>query len=154
MTRNERELTGRHVLMMAVAFFGVIITVNITMAVLANTSWTGLIAKNGYVASIDFAKHERERRIAEALGWSVDIQSHGGVVQVALSDTDGLGVEAAAAATAKRVLDDDAAPMVLQPNGAGRWSATTALGPGDWVVMVEFIDEDKAHTARQAIHIP
>ena len=36
------------------AFFGVIIAVNVVMATLASTSWTGLVVENSYVASQEF----------------------------------------------------------------------------------------------------
>ncbi|MEO1102369.1 MAG: FixH family protein, partial [Pseudomonadota bacterium] len=49
---TPKRFTGWHMLAILVTFFGVVVTVNITMAVLAHTSWTGLLAKNGYRASI------------------------------------------------------------------------------------------------------
>ena len=40
----------------AVAFFGVIIAVNCVMACFANSTWSGLVVANGYVASQSFDK--------------------------------------------------------------------------------------------------
>ncbi|RWK14298.1 FixH family protein, partial [Mesorhizobium sp.] len=57
MTANAekpRVFTGRHMLAIILAFFGVVIAVNLTMATLANTSWTGLVVENTYVASQQF----------------------------------------------------------------------------------------------------
>jgi hypothetical protein len=45
MNAEPRRIEGRHVLAGLVAFFGVIIGVNLTLAVLANTSWTGRLTK-------------------------------------------------------------------------------------------------------------
>ncbi|TGV41583.1 cytochrome oxidase, partial [bacterium M00.F.Ca.ET.168.01.1.1] len=42
-TQKPREFTGRHMLVIILAFFGVVIAVNLTMATLASTSWTGLV---------------------------------------------------------------------------------------------------------------
>ena len=53
-SKPVREFTGRHMLLIMLAFFGVIISVNIVIAVIANKSWTGLIVKNSYVASQEF----------------------------------------------------------------------------------------------------
>ena len=53
-----KELTGRHVLIITLAAFGVIIAVNLVMAFLAVGSFPGLEVKNSYVASQDF---DRER---------------------------------------------------------------------------------------------
>jgi nitrogen fixation protein FixH len=54
MKLQSREFTGRHMLMIMLAFFGVIITVNVVMARFAMTSWTGLVVENSYVASQQF----------------------------------------------------------------------------------------------------
>ena len=52
--RKPAEFTGRHMLAIMLAFFGVIIAVNLVMATLASKSWTGLVVKNTYVASQQF----------------------------------------------------------------------------------------------------
>lgn len=46
-----KELTGRHVLLMFVAGFGIIIAVNLTLAFSAVRTFPGLEVKNSYVAS-------------------------------------------------------------------------------------------------------
>ena len=65
----EREFTGWHMAITMIAFFGVIISVNLTMAILASSTWTGLIVKNGYVASQDrvtrLGKHLRAMSLDE-----------------------------------------------------------------------------------------
>src|SRR5690606_10441379 len=65
----DREFTGRHMLLVMVAFFGVIITVNVTMAVLATRSWTGLVVGHTYVASQEFNERTERGRAQMALGW-------------------------------------------------------------------------------------
>ena len=52
------------------AFFGVIIAVNVVMATLASTSWTGLVVENSYVASQEFNRKAEESRAQAALGWN------------------------------------------------------------------------------------
>ncbi|ESY87148.1 FixH family protein, partial [Mesorhizobium sp. LNHC229A00] len=69
-TRKPREFTGRHMLAIIPAFFGVVIAVNLTMATLANTSWTGLVVENTYVASQQFNRKAEEGRAQAALGWT------------------------------------------------------------------------------------
>ncbi len=53
-TKTSGAFTGWHMLGIMVAFFGVIIAVNITMAYKAVSSWSGLVVKNTYVASQEF----------------------------------------------------------------------------------------------------
>lgn len=62
------EFTGRHMAMIMVAFFGVIITVNGYMAYVATTSWSGIMARNGYVASQDFNALKAKQRRQDSLG--------------------------------------------------------------------------------------
>ena len=64
MRRGERsrEFTGRHMLVIMVAFFSVIIAVNLTMAFFARSSWTGAVVENTYVASQQFNRKAAEGR--------------------------------------------------------------------------------------------
>ena len=72
MKASQRPIEGKHVLAGMVAFFGVIIAVNLTLAVLANTSWTGLAVENGYVASQHFNAELADARRQGELGWKPD----------------------------------------------------------------------------------
>lgn len=53
-TDKPKEFTGRHMLAIMLAFFGVIIAVNGVMATFATRSWSGLVVENTYVASQQF----------------------------------------------------------------------------------------------------
>ncbi|WP_192384644.1 FixH family protein [Mesorhizobium silamurunense] len=88
-TREPREFTGKHMLLTILAFFGVVIGVNLTMATLANTSWTGLVVENTYVASQQFNQKAEEGRVQAALGWTSKLTIAGGEVRYSLSDADG-----------------------------------------------------------------
>ncbi|MES0071742.1 FixH family protein [Mesorhizobium sp. M0058] len=88
-TRRPREFTGRHMLAIILAFFGVVITVNLTMATLANTSWTGLVVENTYVASQQFNKKAGEGRAQAALGWTGKLTIAWGEVRYGLTDAAG-----------------------------------------------------------------
>tara|TARA_R110002124_G_scaffold21104_1_gene81779 strand:- start:1181 stop:1633 length:453 start_codon:yes stop_codon:yes gene_type:complete len=63
-----REIKGWHVLTGFVMAFGVIITVNLTLAYQAVRTFPGLEVKNSYVASQVF---DEERDLQLALGWDV-----------------------------------------------------------------------------------
>mgnify|MGYP001760938923 FL=1 len=63
-----RPLTGKHVLAITLVAFGVIIGVNVLMAVKAVGTFPGLEVANSYVASQDF---DRERAAQAALDWTV-----------------------------------------------------------------------------------
>ncbi|MER8956334.1 FixH family protein [Mesorhizobium sp. M0833] len=88
-TQKTREFTGRQMLFTILAFFGVVIAVNLTMATLANTSWTGLVVENTYVASQQFNKKAEEGRAQAALGWTGKLTIAWGEVRYSLTDAAG-----------------------------------------------------------------
>ncbi|MER8822966.1 FixH family protein [Mesorhizobium sp. M0119] len=87
--RRPREFTGRHMLLTILGFFGVVVGVNVTMATLASTSWTGLVVENTYVASQQFNKKAEEGRAQTALGWTSKLTIAWGEVRYSLSDAAG-----------------------------------------------------------------
>lgn len=84
-----KQFTGRHMLAIMFAFFGVIIAVNITMAVKANTTWTGFVVKNTYIASQEFNSRAQEGRKQTALNWTSSLEIADGQVRYSLVDTAG-----------------------------------------------------------------
>ena len=67
MASTQKEIKGGHVLAMLLAFFGVIIAVNMVMAYFANSTWSGLVVENGYVASQNFDENLAKAKAQEAL---------------------------------------------------------------------------------------
>ncbi len=81
-----KPLTGRKVLLIALASFGVIIGVNLTMAYLAVGSFPGLEVKNTYVTSQSFDK-EREAQVR--LGWTTKASYDGEFLTLSIVDANG-----------------------------------------------------------------
>lgn len=129
------ELTGRHVLAIAVAFFGVIIVVNVIMAWNAISTFPGLDVQNSYVASQEF---DRQRRVQEALGWETELTYAQGELTLAFRDPAGAAAPVAALAavvarpTTRR---EDRTPEFARRGGA--FVAPLTLAPGRWNLMVE-----------------
>lgn len=131
-----RPLTGRAVLGLFVAGFGIIIAVNIALAVSAVRTFPGLEVANSYVASQDFDV----RRAAQArLGWRVSASYVPGRLTLMLTDREGsrlrpadialrLGRPTEQADDLTAVLDADlGADVALAP---GRWRLdVTATAP-------------------------
>ncbi|MER9945367.1 FixH family protein [Mesorhizobium sp. M0092] len=88
-SQKSREFTGRHMLFTILGFFGAVIGVNVTMATLANTSWTGLVVENTYVASQQFNEKAEEGRAQAALGWTGKLTIAGGEVRYSLANAGG-----------------------------------------------------------------
>ncbi len=82
----EWEITGRHVLVVTVSAFAVIIGVNLTLAWQAVATFPGLEVKNSYVASQRF---DADRAAQLALGWEVSAEIEGDRLIVAILGPDG-----------------------------------------------------------------
>ena len=66
-----RRFTGWHFTAIICAFFGVVISVNVTMAVLATRTFGGVVVENGYVASQEYNRWLAQARKQERLGWAI-----------------------------------------------------------------------------------
>ncbi|MBZ9881114.1 FixH family protein [Mesorhizobium sp. CA10] len=88
-TRKPREFTAKHMLISILAFFAVVIGVNVTMATLARKSWTGLVVENTYVASQQFNEEARKGRAQAALGWTGKLSVDSREVRYSLVDSKG-----------------------------------------------------------------
>lgn len=133
-TSPQGKFTGKHMLAIMFAFFGVIITVNITMAWFASNSWTGLVVSNSYVASQHFNEELAAAREQHARGWKSAIAYRENRLSLKLVDEtenpvvlDHLIAVAGRPATeiADRTVEFDYA-------GGGLWIAEANLGHGLW----------------------
>ncbi|GAA6212523.1 hypothetical protein NBRC116602_22640 [Hyphomicrobiales bacterium 4NK60-0047b] len=84
-SKDRKPFTGKHMLIVMLSFFGVIIAVNLTMATLATSSWTGLVVKNGYIASQHFNKNQEVQEKLVAAGWRSELEYSDGVFVLSLS---------------------------------------------------------------------
>lgn len=135
----RRDFTGRHMLAVMVAFFGVVIAVNVVMATLAAKTFGGTVVDNSYVASQQFNRWLAEGRAQERLGWNarfaVDDRRH---VRVALGDRAGPMVGAEVEAVARHPLGREAdVPLRLRPSAAGAYVSDNVLPAGRWQVHLE-----------------
>ena len=137
-TERNRELTGRHVLIIMVSFFSVVIAVNLTMAFLARSSWTGFVVENIYVASQHFNEKAAEGRAQAALGWKSELGIAGGKVSYRLTDkVDNVVAAKRATASFRRpayASEDQEVALVAQPDGS--LAAPVELRDGMWIVEV------------------
>lgn len=139
MAETHRPLTGWHVLAMFIAFFGVIIGVNLTMAWFANSTWSGLVVANGYVASQSFDDDLAKARAQEALGWKVGFDFTTDRIRLTFEDAQGQKIDALAISgeLERTVTDKEDQKLSFQPMGSGVYSAPAALAPGVWEVEID-----------------
>lgn len=139
------EFTGRHMLLLAFAFFGVIIAVNVFMAVLSSTSWTGLVVENSYVASQEFETKRLAHEAQQAAGWQTDFRHDGGVAMLSVLDAAGKHVDLGTVnlLVNRPVGGHDDQKLVLARQPDGTYSAPLALESGVWDAHVDAPQTEK-----------
>ncbi|MFB2549922.1 FixH family protein [Ensifer soli] len=141
MTRSvppAAPFTGRHMLMIMIAFFGVVIAVNLTMARLAGMTWSGLVVANSYVAGQSFDEKMRRAHAQIALDWTGRLELGGDRIGYGLSDRDGRPVPLLGVSMTFRHPAFEAADwqVTLSPVGAGRFEADHPVRDGAWSVEI------------------
>ncbi|MEL6551570.1 MAG: FixH family protein [Pseudomonadota bacterium] len=135
-----RELKGWHVLAAFIAFYAVIITVNLTLAFNAVGTFPGLEVKNSYVASQAF---DRDREAQLALGWEIDLTTEGDELRLAISDARGPvapDITRATLGRATHVGEDQ--EVVFHFDGTTHLGIIEPLGPGNWNLRLAAVAED------------
>ena len=131
---SVKPLTGRKVLMIFLAFFGIVTAVNLVFIYYATGTFPGLVVKNSYVASQEY---DAKRDAQNALGWHAGAGLKDGVLTVSIRDSDGAPVQGLtvsavigrpATTAGERVVD-------LHPNG-DVYIAQPGLPKGIWRVEI------------------
>lgn len=138
--KPARELKGKHVLAIFIAFFGVVIAVNMVMFRAATSTFGGVETDSAYKVGLAYNSELDAARKQAALGWNVSARVDGERVIVDVHDRDGqivpaLDGDVLLAWPADRRLDRKG---TLNALNAGRYEAQLdkALPPGQWDVIV------------------
>ncbi|WP_168880159.1 FixH family protein [Rhizobium sp. P28RR-XV] len=136
MSTNTKGFTGRHMLLTTCAFFGIVISVNVTMAWYASASWSGLVVENTYVASQQFNEKTAAIKAMTATGVSGSISLHADVFTYHLHNRDGTptSVDMVTANFKRPVGDHEDFSVTLKKVGEGLFEADRHLPSGDWIV--------------------
>lgn len=138
--RTARPFTGKHITLILVGFFAVVIAVNVLMARLATSTFGGVVVENSYVASQQFNGWLKEASAEQALGWKADIgRDEQGRVAITLRDSMGRAIAAAkVTAIAEHPLGQrPEADLMLRETAPGTYAAPLAAGRWRLRVMVE-----------------
>lgn len=131
------ELTGRKVAAIFIAFFGVVMAVNFTMARFATSTFGGVVVDNSYVASQHFNTWLVAAREQKALGWNAALArlpDDRVVMRMTGAPVSGLAVTAVARHPLGRAPDQ---PLKLVRALDGAFVSAAALPPGRWLVRIE-----------------
>src|ERR1700688_3648135 len=142
---SSKPLTGGKVLFMLLAFFGVVIAVNVTMARLAIQTLPGTEVDSAYSASLAYENEIAAARDQNARNWKVDAHIQrgpdgGATVQVEARDNSGapmsgLKFQGRFERPTDRRVDQ---PVRLSEVGIGIYRGSAPLiAPGQWDLVVE-----------------
>lgn len=133
MTSKTTRFTGKHMALVFIGGFGVVIAVNLVMASFAVGSFHGTVVDNSYVASQNYNGWIHKAEASKALGWqAVPYRRADGRVVL-----ETLAVPAGAAITAKaeRPLGErETTGLTFAGQGQGRWLSNEAIGAGRWQI--------------------
>lgn len=131
----HREFTGKHMAMIFVIGFGIVIAVNFYMASVAIGGFGGVVVENSYVASQKFNGWLEEAREADKLGFSADIsRSTDGRLLV---ETRGVPHSALLTASVRRPLGKpEDRQIAFERAGNGQFLSAASLPAGRWIVRL------------------
>jgi len=146
----SKPFTGRHMALILVGFFGVVIVVNMLLATLASTSFTGVVVENSYVASQHFNRWLDEARAEDRLGWKAAVRR---------ADDGHLTIELAGVSGAAQVSGDAWHPLgrapdrVLRfaPDGEGGYRSLEAVPAGRWRIRIEVRAEGRRWRTEETV---
>src|SRR5262249_26244943 len=142
---SPKPLTGRKVLAMLIAFFGVVIGVNVTMMKLATLTLPGTEVDSAYAASLAYEKEIAAAREQDARNWQVAAHlardANGGpALEVGARDGNGRAfTRCRFTSRLERPTDRRADQAIeLSEAGGGRYRGNgSAIGPGQWDLVLE-----------------
>ena len=127
---TARPFTGRKMTVIMVAFFGVVVAVNLLMATFATRTFGGVVVQNSYVASQKYNLWLAKARKQERLGWTIK-PSLDGARRVTL-DLNVTG--ASVTGVAKHPLGREADVPLRFMSVPGGMRAEQSLPQGRWAV--------------------
>ena len=136
---NSGSFTGRHMAMILVTFFGVVVAVNMTMATLASRTFGGLVVENSYVASQKFNGWLAEARTEKALDWTLDLKRGANDrLDARLSTEGGPLTDAELTVLARHPLGGlPERSLRFKALGGGTYESIEPLPAGRWILHVE-----------------
>lgn len=146
--RKPFTLRGVHVLMCMLAFFGTVIAVNITFAVIAVRSFPGEDVPRSYLQGVQYNQTLADRRAQAAIGWQARADfsetADGPRLEVRLNQRDGAAVDGGEVSGVLRWPADARRDIALslEPQGDGLFVARVpGLTPGRWRLRAHARDQ-------------
>lgn len=147
--KRNREITGRTVLYLLLAFFGVVFAVNAVMVKAATSTFGGVEVQSSYKAGLQFETEVARARAQDALHWRVEghvarDETGNAVLELTVRDAKGLVVpgltaDARLAHPADERLDRDVDLKIVD---AGKFRGEVPVHAGRWDLIVDLYRGD------------
>ncbi len=155
------ELTGGRVLLMLIAFFGVVMVVNFAMVKAAISTFGGVDTKSSYEAGRQFKAEEAKAAAQDALNWQVSehiaLAEDGQVLSVDIRDARGVPVSGidVAAKLGHPVDERRDVAVALSETTAGAYRGVAIVTPGVWLIdLVVTRDGTQLFRSRNRVLVP
>ena len=143
------RLTGRMVLLILIAFFGIVVGVNVFMAYVAVNTFSGMQSQRPYETGLDFNRTLKSAHVQQEQHWQVTShyeRAADGHVSLKLSLRDGQGKPVEGTATKVSLLSPVNAlkdvVFDLVPQGVGEFTGTASADAGQWDLVIEVKKEN------------
>jgi nitrogen fixation protein FixH len=155
------ELTGRHVLMMFIAFFAVVFAVNFYFLKSALSTHTGIVSVEPYRKGLHYNDRIAAGERQTALGWqdSSELDANG-KIQVTMKDASGAPVAGLKliGAIIRPSTERFDQPLRFVESEVGRYTADTkGLTSGNWVLALEArssaIEQEPSYRSRRRLWV-
>jgi len=136
---RERRLTGRHVLVVTLGFFGLVIAANLAFVFLALGTFSGTVSDHAYQEGLAYNERLTAAAEQQGRGWKGSLELTAEGLSLTLGDRDGrpvtgLALEATLARPATKAFDRTLPLVEVAP---GRYAAAVDLADGTWLAIVE-----------------
>lgn len=149
------KFTGLHMALCIGAFFGVIIAVNLYMATLASSSWTGLVVKNTYVESQKFNSKLSAAQAQKLRGWHSVFHYNNDEFKIEFLDKDKqkINVTNAQLFVGRPAFEQQDQLVALKPISDGVYQANVALAFGEWDIRITGNVRDKIYRREERLFV-
>ena len=143
------KLTGRMVFLILIAFFGVVVMVNVFMAYMAVNTFSGMQSQRPYESGLDFNRTLKKAHVQQEQHWQVTSHYERGAdgllhLNVSLRDAEGKAVDATMTKVSLlspvNALKDVVFDLV--PQGVGDFAGKAAAAAGLWDLDIEVKKND------------
>lgn len=151
---SVRKFTGYHATMIIVAFFAVVVGVNMVMARFALSTFGGTVVDNSYVASQKYNGWLEQARDQRAHGWTVSqaVRS-GNRIRFNITDADGAALHGATvvAIAEHPVGRTEPFDITFAEAGPGDYQSVQTVPVGRWKLKLIISRSDKSMRVLQDI---